>query len=60
MANLPGKLSKFGKFASTALVSERLTIGPGYCYTFKEDNKQQTHSTCCIGVEQLEHVHPSL
>lgn len=37
-----------------------LTINPGYCNAFKECNPQKAHTTGCIVVKELKHIHATL
>lgn len=37
-----------------------LTINPGYSNAFKECNPQKAHTTGCIIVKELKHVHATL
>lgn len=37
-----------------------LTINPGYSNTFKECNPQKAHTTGCIVVKELKHIHATL
>lgn len=37
-----------------------LTINPGYSNAFKECNPQKAHTTGCIVVKELEHIHAAL
>lgn len=42
------------------LESLPLTINPGYSNAFKERNPQKAHTTGCIVVKELEHIHATL
>lgn len=37
-----------------------LTINPGYSNAFKECNPQKAHTTGCIIVKELKHIHATL
>lgn len=37
-----------------------LTINPGYSNAFKECNPQKAHTTGCIVVKELKHIHATL
>lgn len=41
-------------------ITVTLTINPGYSDAFEECNPQKAHTTGCIVVKELEHVHATL